>query len=113
MTRPERSHPARIVWYSQEGPPWLTEYAHIPAPRKPTPHQGHGKRNCVKILERLSAYLDDELSGDICLEIRTHLGIARIAKCSSIRCDTPYNSVSTDRPPHFPPKTVRRSGARF
>ena len=45
-----------------------------PGTRKPTPHQGHGKRNCVKILERLSAYLDDELSGDICLEIRSHLG---------------------------------------
>ena len=28
----------------------------------------------MKVLERLSAYLDDELSGDICSEIRTHLG---------------------------------------
>ncbi len=45
-----------------------------PGTRKPTLHQGHGKRNCVKILERLSAYLDDELSGDICKEIRAHLG---------------------------------------
>ncbi|KXK01718.1 MAG: hypothetical protein UZ03_NOB001002210 [Nitrospira sp. OLB3] len=42
--------------------------------RKPTPHQHHGKRNCVKILQRLSAYLDDELSGDVCNEIRAHLG---------------------------------------
>jgi len=45
-----------------------------PGTRKPTPHQGHRKRNCVKVLERLSAYLDDELSGDICQEIRAHLG---------------------------------------
>jgi len=45
-----------------------------PGTRKPTPHQGHRKRNCVKVLERLSAYLDDELSGEICQEIRAHLG---------------------------------------
>lgn len=45
-----------------------------PGTRKPTPHQGHRKRNCVKVLERLSAYLDNELSGDICSEIRAHLG---------------------------------------
>ncbi len=45
-----------------------------PGTRNPTPHQRHGKRHCVKILERLSAYLDDELSGDVCKEIRVHLG---------------------------------------
>ena len=45
-----------------------------PGTRKPTLHQGHSKRNCVKILQRLSAYLDDELSGDVCKEIRRHLG---------------------------------------
>lgn len=45
-----------------------------PGTRKPTPHQGHGKRHCLRILERLSAYLDDELSGDVCKEIRAHLG---------------------------------------
>ena len=45
-----------------------------PGTRKPTPHQGHPKRNCVKILERLSAFLDDELSGDVCQEVRRHLG---------------------------------------
>jgi anti-sigma factor RsiW len=38
------------------------------------PHRGHGKRHCLKILERLSAYLDDELSQDVCTEIRSHLG---------------------------------------
>lgn len=45
-----------------------------PGTRKPTLHLGHGKRHCVKVLERLSAYLDDELSGDVCREIRAHLG---------------------------------------
>jgi len=38
-----------------------------------TSHQ-HGKRRCLHILRELSAYIDDELSGDICQEIRRHLG---------------------------------------
>ena len=33
----------------------------------------HHKASCVKILRRLSAYLDDELSGNICQEVRRHL----------------------------------------
>jgi len=37
------------------------------------PHQ-HGKGRCLHILRELSAYIDDELSGDICQEIRRHLG---------------------------------------
>lgn len=41
-----------------------------PAQRKPT----HGKAHCLRILRQLSAYIDDELSGDICDEIRRHLG---------------------------------------
>jgi len=36
--------------------------------------QGHGKAHCLRILRQLSAYIDDELSGDICEEIRRHLG---------------------------------------
>jgi anti-sigma factor RsiW len=44
-----------------------------PGTRKPL-HSGHGKKHCLKILERLSAYLDDELSDDICSEVRAHLG---------------------------------------
>ena len=47
-----------------------------PRPRKrpsPTAHQ-HGKGRCLDILRELSAYIDDELSGDICREIRRHLG---------------------------------------
>ena len=43
-----------------------------PGTRKPI-HQ-HNKRHCLKILQKLSAYLDDELSGHICDEIRSHLG---------------------------------------
>jgi hypothetical protein len=41
--------------------------------RKPL-HTDHGKRHCLKVLQKLSAYLDEELSGDICTEIRSHLG---------------------------------------
>jgi hypothetical protein len=37
-------------------------------------HPGHGKRHCLKILQKLSLYLDDELSGEVCAEIRAHLG---------------------------------------
>ncbi|MGQ0810940.1 MAG: anti-sigma factor family protein [Nitrospiraceae bacterium] len=37
-------------------------------------HHKHGKRHCLKILQQLSAYLDDELPRDVCREIRTHLG---------------------------------------
>ena len=37
------------------------------------PHQ-HGKGRCLHILRELSAYIDDELSGKICQEIRRHLG---------------------------------------
>lgn len=36
--------------------------------------QTHGKAHCLRILRQLSAYIDDELSGDICDEIRRHLG---------------------------------------
>lgn len=38
------------------------------------PHR-HGKGRCLHILRELSAYIDDELSRDICLEIRRHLGV--------------------------------------
>ncbi|MBH0202168.1 MAG: zf-HC2 domain-containing protein [Nitrospira sp.] len=34
----------------------------------------HGKSRCLRILRQLSAYLDDELSANICEEIRRHLG---------------------------------------
>jgi len=37
------------------------------------PHT-HGKSRCLRILRRLSAYIDDELSANICQEIRLHLG---------------------------------------
>jgi anti-sigma factor RsiW len=35
----------------------------------------HSKATCIKILRRLSAYLDDELSGNICQEVRRHLEV--------------------------------------
>lgn len=34
----------------------------------------HSKGRCLKILRSLSAYLDNELSSDVCREIRLHLG---------------------------------------
>lgn len=38
------------------------------------PTHKHGKGRCVAILKKLSAYLDDELSGDVCADLRRHLG---------------------------------------
>lgn len=44
-------------------------------PASTTRHQhDHGKSKCLNILRQLSAYIDDELTGDICQEIRRHLG---------------------------------------
>lgn len=37
------------------------------------PHQ-HGKARCLRILRALSAFIDDELSDDVCVEVRRHLG---------------------------------------
>ena len=41
---------------------------------KQTETHRHGKGRCLRILRELSAYIDDELSGTICREIRSHLG---------------------------------------
>ncbi|MBM4123446.1 MAG: anti-sigma factor [Nitrospira sp.] len=35
---------------------------------------GHSKTHCLKILRRLSAYLDNDLAPGVCEEIRKHLG---------------------------------------
>lgn len=37
------------------------------------PHR-HGKGRCVSILKKLSAFIDDELPGTLCKELRKHLG---------------------------------------
>lgn len=42
--------------------------------RKPTSPHHHGKGRCVAILKKLSAYIDDELPGTLCDELRKHLG---------------------------------------
>ncbi|HSL02385.1 MAG TPA: zf-HC2 domain-containing protein [Nitrospiraceae bacterium] len=48
------------------------------APKKqsiPSSHSHrHSEGNCVDLLRQLSAYIDDELPSDICMEIRRHLG---------------------------------------
>ena len=43
---------------------------------RPVSHQGHrhSKGRCLNILKQLSAYLDNDLSADVCAEIRTHIG---------------------------------------
>ena len=38
------------------------------------PHAGHSKTRCLKILRRLSDYIDAEVSTEVCKEIRKHLG---------------------------------------
>jgi anti-sigma factor RsiW len=44
-------------------------------PSSSTPkRQAHRKDRCLRILRQLSAYIDDELSTNICQEIRRHLG---------------------------------------
>ena len=42
--------------------------------KRPRARDGQSRAFCLKILRRLSAYLDDELSRDVCREIRKHLG---------------------------------------
>lgn len=52
--------------------------------KKPTPQKrvrtraapGHDHKigRCLHILQRLSAYIDDELASNVCEEIRRHLG---------------------------------------
>lgn len=43
---------------------------------KQTPARSHrhGKGRCVAILRKLSAFIDDELPGTLCDELRQHLG---------------------------------------
>ena len=42
--------------------------------RKPARPHRHGKGRCVAVLRKLSAYIDDELPGTLCAELRKHLG---------------------------------------
>jgi len=53
----------------------MTEQAPFKRRKRPaaTPHR-HEAGRCLRILRELSAFIDDELQGDICLEIRRHLG---------------------------------------
>ena len=56
----------------------------------------HTKASCVKILQRLSAYLDDELTADVCKEVRAHMGAC--PKCE-VFLDTLRQTISLCR--HF------------
>lgn len=42
--------------------------------RSTTHRHQPGEGHCLDILKQLSAYIDDELSSDICSELRRHLG---------------------------------------
>ncbi|HSN04205.1 MAG TPA: zf-HC2 domain-containing protein [Nitrospira sp.] len=44
------------------------------ARQKPARPHRHGKGRCVAVLRKLSAYIDDELPGTLCAELRKHLG---------------------------------------
>lgn len=63
----------------------------------------HGKSRCLGILRQLSAYIDDELAGDICQEIRRHLGacpnceifVSSLRQTVSLCRHSPVPSLST------------------
>ena len=70
----------------------------------PTRHRhAHGKSRCLRILRRLSAYIDDELSTSICQEIRRHLGacpncetfVASLRQTVSLCRHSPAPTLST------------------
>ena len=64
MTRQVR----RTTHRSNRIHPALHSHRHSPS------HGGRSKRDCVKILRALSTYIDDELPGEVCSEIRKHMG---------------------------------------
>lgn len=43
-------------------------------PARPAGHT-HSRAHCIKVLRRLSAYLDNDLTTGICKEIRKHLAL--------------------------------------
>lgn len=66
-------------------------------------HQ-HEKGRCLHILRQLSAYIDDELSTDICQEIRRHLGAC--PNCETFVASL-RQTVSLCR--HSPPPTLSKT----
>jgi anti-sigma factor RsiW len=77
------------------------------------PHQ-HGKGRCLHILRKLSAYIDDELSGDICQEIRRHLGscpncenfVASLRQTVSLCRHSPVSALSSADRAHMREKIL-------
>lgn len=74
-------------------------------PSEPTSHT-HGKNRCLRILRALSAFIDDELSNDVCVEVRRHLGncpnceefVASLRQTVSLCRHSPVPTLSaTDR----------------
>jgi anti-sigma factor RsiW len=64
--------------------------------RKTSQGHRHTKAGCLKILQRLSAYLDDELTADVCKEVRAHMGACQ--KCE-VFLDSLRQTISLCR--HF------------
>jgi anti-sigma factor RsiW len=44
------------------------------SPARVTHGHKHSTGRCMHILQRLSAYIDDELASNVCKEIRRHIG---------------------------------------
>lgn len=59
----------------------------MPRTKKPVaPSHTHSRAGCLKVLRRLSAYLDDELTTELCKQVRAHMGMCP-------RCEVFLNSL--------------------
>ena len=82
-------------------------------------HQ-HGAGRCLHILRELSAFIDDELSDDICLEVRRHLGacphcedfIASLRQTVSLCRRSPTPTLSPDDRARMREKILKAAGHR-
>jgi len=86
-----------------------------------TGHQHtHNKTRCLHILRQLSAYIDDELSGDICQEIRMHLGacpncetfVTSLRQTVSLCRHSPAPTLSTTDRALMRQKILKTAGSR-
>lgn len=84
-----------------------------------TPHR-HETGRCLRILRELSAFIDDELSGDICGEIRRHLGscprceefVASLRQTVSLCRQRPAPTLSADDRAQMREKILAAAQAR-
>ena len=84
-----------------------------------TPHR-HEAGRCLHILRELSAFIDDELSGDICGEIRRHLGacprceefMTSLRQTVSLCRQSPSPALSSDERARMREKILAATRAR-